>query len=67
MPMVPRAKAHGLVVTGKNLNYYGSLTLGVDILKAVGLYPLERVWVYNVTGGVRFSTYALPGPGGVVA
>ncbi|AFA40025.1 Aspartate 1-decarboxylase [Pyrobaculum oguniense TE7] len=66
MPIMLRAKAHGLVVTGKNINYEGSLTLGVDILKAVGLYPLERVEVYNVTNGARFSTYVIPGPEGAV-
>lgn len=61
-----RAKAHGLVVTGKNLFYEGSLTLGIDIIKAAQLYPLEYVEVYNVTNGIRFSTYIIPGPEGVV-
>jgi aspartate 1-decarboxylase len=66
MPVLLRSKAHGLVVTGKNLNYEGSLTLGVDIMRAAGFHRLERVEVYNVTNGARFSTYLLEGPEGVV-
>ncbi|ACB39307.1 aspartate 1-decarboxylase [Pyrobaculum neutrophilum] len=66
MPVLLRAKAHGLVVTGKNLWYEGSLTLGRDIMEAAGFYPLERVEVYNVTNGARFSTYVIPGAAGEV-
>ncbi|ABL88541.1 aspartate 1-decarboxylase [Pyrobaculum islandicum DSM 4184] len=67
MPVLLRAKAHGLVVTGKNLHYEGSLTLGRDIIEAAGFYPLEKVEVYNVTNGARFTTYVIPGrPGEVV-
>ncbi|MGB9704696.1 MAG: aspartate 1-decarboxylase [Pyrobaculum sp.] len=66
MPVLLRSKAHGLVITGKNLNYEGSLTLGVDIMRAAGFHRLERVEVYNVTNGARFSTYLLEGPEGVV-
>ncbi|MEZ0248474.1 MAG: aspartate 1-decarboxylase [Thermoproteus sp.] len=66
MPVLLRAKAHGLRVTGKNLHYEGSLTLGRDIISAAGFYPFERVEVYNVTNGARFSTYVIEGPDGVV-
>ncbi len=66
MPILLRAKAHGLVVTGKDLHYEGSLTLGRDIIDAVGFYPLEHVEVYNVTNGARFATYIIPGRDGEV-
>lgn len=66
MPLLLRAKAHGLVVTGKNLRYEGSLSLGRDIMEAARLYPLERVEVYNVTNGARFTTYVMPGSDGEV-
>ncbi|MEM1637564.1 MAG: aspartate 1-decarboxylase [Pyrobaculum sp.] len=66
MPLLLRAKAHGLKVTGKNLYYEGSLTLGGDILAAAGFYPYEKVEVYNVTNGARFSTYVIEGPEGSV-
>jgi aspartate 1-decarboxylase len=51
MPVLLRAKAHGLVVTGKSLHYEGSLTLGRDAMEAAGFYPLEHVEVYNVSNG----------------
>jgi len=66
VPLLLRVKAHGLVVTGKNLHYEGSLTLGRDIMEAAGFYPLERVEVYNVTNGARFATYVMPGSDGEV-
>jgi aspartate 1-decarboxylase len=66
MPVLLRAKAHGLVVAGKNLHYGGSLTLGRDVMEAAGFYPLERVEVYNVSNGARFTTYVIPGRDGEV-
>ncbi|CCC81768.1 aspartate 1-decarboxylase [Thermoproteus tenax] len=66
MPELLKSKAHGLVVTGKDLHYEGSLTLGRDIMEATGLLPLERVEVYNVTNGARFTTYVIPGEDGQV-
>jgi aspartate 1-decarboxylase len=66
MPVLLRAKAHGLVVTGKNLHYEGSLTLGRDVMEAAGFYPLEHVEVYNVSNGARFTTYVIPGRDGEV-
>ena len=61
-----RAKIHGAVVTGKNLEYVGSLTLGRDLLEADGIWPFERVEVYNVSNGARFATYVIEGPPGAV-
>jgi aspartate 1-decarboxylase len=66
MPVLLRAKVHGLVVTGKNLHYEGSLTLGRDVMEAAGFYPLEHVEVYNVSNGARFTTYVIPGRDGEV-
>ncbi|MEZ0319844.1 MAG: aspartate 1-decarboxylase [Pyrobaculum sp.] len=66
MPLLLRAKAHGLRVTGKNLHYEGSLTLGRDVISVVGFLPYEKVEVYNVTNGARFSTYVIEGPDGAV-
>jgi len=66
MPIVLRAKIHGAVVTGKNLEYEGSLTLGRDLLEVAGIWQYERVEVYNVNNGARFSTYVIEGPPGVV-
>jgi len=53
------AKIHGGVVTQCDLNYEGSCGLGVDLLEASGIRPLEKVLVLNVATGNRLETYAI--------
>ncbi len=60
------AKLHGLVVTGKNVNYYGSLTLDKEIINMAGLKPFESVLVVNINNGARFETYLIHGKKGEV-
>jgi len=48
-------------VTDKNLNYEGSITIDEEIMERAGLIPYERVEVYNINNGERFSTYVIPG------
>lgn len=52
-------KVHRAVVTAADLDYEGSLGLDEDLMKAAGLYPYEKIDVYNVTSGERFSTYLI--------
>lgn len=59
-----RAKVHRVTVTEANLDYEGSLTLDADLMNAGGFVPFERVDVYNVTHGSRFSTYLIEGRAG---
>jgi aspartate 1-decarboxylase len=56
-----RAKIHRAKVTRIDVEYEGSLSLDDDLMKAAGLSPYERVEVYNVTNGERFSTYLIRG------
>ncbi len=58
------AKLHGIKVTESALNYHGSITIDEDILKAVGMIPLEFVHIWNKMSGARISTYILPGKAG---
>jgi aspartate 1-decarboxylase len=44
--------------------YEGSLTIDSDLMSAVGLYPYERVHIYNIYSGDRFDTYAIEGAPG---
>ena len=63
-----KGKIHRAVVTAADLDYEGSLGLDENLMKAADLRPFERVEVYNVTSGERFSTYlvkAEPGSGTV--
>ena len=54
-----KSKLHRAVVTEANLDYEGSLGLDADLLEAADLIPYEKVHVYNVTNGERFSTYVI--------
>ncbi len=58
-----RAKLHNVKVTGKKLYYNGSITIGEDLLNEVGFYEGEKVEIYNMTNGKRFSTYVIKGSG----
>lgn len=59
-----RAKIHRATVTRVDIGYEGSLSLDENILAAAGLRPYERIEVWNVTNGRRFSTYAIRGEKG---
>ena len=56
-----KAKIQKLTVTETNLEYEGSLTLDEDLMKAVDMLPFEKVHVYNISNGERFSTYLIKG------
>ena len=58
------AKVHRAHVTEANLEYEGSLTLDQDLMDAAGFREYERIDVWNVTNGNRFSTYLINGPRG---
>lgn len=57
-------KIHRATVTGAELHYEGSVTVDEDLLELSGILPYERVDIWNVTNGERFSTYTLAGQRG---
>ncbi|WP_079654460.1 aspartate 1-decarboxylase [Thermocrinis minervae] len=57
-----KSKVHRARVTGAELHYEGSLSLDSAIMEAANLLPYERVDIYNVSNGQRFSTYVIPAP-----
>lgn len=59
-----QAKIHHARVTETNVDYEGSLSLPGDLMEAAGMLPFEKVHVYNVSNGERFSTYLIKGPAG---
>ncbi|OGQ99933.1 MAG: aspartate 1-decarboxylase [Deltaproteobacteria bacterium RIFOXYD12_FULL_55_16] len=59
-----KAKIHRATVIEADLNYEGSLTVDKDLMDAVGLYPYERVNIYNINNGERFDTYVIEGQAG---
>ena len=59
---VLRGKIHRAIVTEANLEYEGSLTVDVELMEAAGLSAYEKIDVYDITNGSRFSTYLIEGP-----
>ena len=54
-----KAKLHRATVTGADLDYEGSIGIDRDLLDAAGILPHERVDVFNLNTGGRFTTYAI--------
>ena len=59
-----RAKVHRITVTERNVEYEGSLTLDAGLMKACDMLPYERIDVYDIDNGKRFSTYLIEGEPG---
>ncbi len=54
-----KAKIHHARVTETNLGYEGSLALDEELMRAADMLPYEKIHVYNVSNGERFSTYLI--------
>jgi len=59
-----RSKIHRATVTRVDIDYEGSLSLDEDLMTAAGLWPFERIEVWDVSNGERFSTYVIRGERG---
>jgi len=58
------SKIHRATVTECDLNYNGSISIDQDLLDASGMREFERVEVFNINNGARFSTYVILGKRG---
>ena len=56
-----KSKIHRARITRCDLNYEGSITIDIALAEKANLKEFERVDVYNITNGKRFSTYVLYG------
>ena len=54
-----KAKLHKAEVTHSELQYEGSCAIDAELLKAANIIPYEKIDIYNLTNGERFSTYAI--------
>ena len=59
--LILKSKIHRATVTAVKLNYEGSITIDEELLKKVDILPKEKVEVFNLSNGARFSTYAIKG------
>lgn len=59
-----KAKIHGATITQTKLEYEGSITIPVDVIRKANILPYERVQVVNLNNGARFETFVISGPKG---
>ena len=59
-----RAKLHRATVTEADLHYEGSCAIDSTLLEAADMKAFERIELYNVNNGERFSTYIIEAPRG---
>ncbi len=53
------SKIHSARVTDTDLNYSGSISIDEEIAEKANLREFQKVEIYNITNGNRFSTYVL--------
>ncbi len=59
-----KAKIHRATVTHAELHYEGSCAIDGQLLDIAGIRAYERIDIYDVTSGERYSTYAIRGEEG---
>ncbi len=55
------SKIHRATVTDANINYVGSITIDEILIKKANLKLHQKVDIYNINNGERFSTYVIKG------
>ncbi|MCB5270658.1 MAG: aspartate 1-decarboxylase [Candidatus Cloacimonetes bacterium] len=58
------SKLHRATVKECDLNYNGSIKIDEELLEASGMREFEKVDVFNISNGARFSTYIIKGERG---
>lgn len=61
-----KSKIHRVRVTGADLNYIGSISIGKDLLDAANILEGEKVSIVNINNGERFETYVIVGKSGEI-
>lgn len=61
---VLKSKLHQACITHADVDYEGSFGIDAELMKAVGIYPYEKVLVANINNGSRLETYVIPEPFG---
>jgi len=56
-----KSKIHRVTITEAHLDYEGSITIDETLMEAADILPYEKVNIYNVSNGERFSTYVIKG------
>lgn len=54
-----KSKLHRVTVTHAELHYEGSCAIDEDLIEAADLLEYQKIDIYNVNNGERFSTYVI--------
>ena len=66
MRAILKSKIHRARVTDVNIDYEGSITIDKKLMTEADILPYERVEVFNINNGARFTTYAIEGEQGEI-
>jgi aspartate 1-decarboxylase len=59
-----KSKIHRATITDADLNYEGSISIDIELMKQANLYEFEKVDIYNINNGKDFlHTLSLVGKG----
>lgn len=61
-----KSKLHNATVLKVELNYSGSLSIDKNLMEKANIQPYEKIDVFNMNNGNRFSTYAIPAKKGMI-
>ena len=61
-----KSKIHRAKITQTDINYNGSITIDKTLCKKADILENEKVDIYNINNGARFSTYVIYGKKGVI-
>ncbi len=61
-----KSKIHRATVTGADLSYVGSISLGPDLMARADILQWEQVAVLDIDNAARLETYAIAGQPGQV-
>jgi aspartate 1-decarboxylase len=59
-----KSKLHRATVTGRDVDYIGSITIDAELMERAELLVNEQVHVWDVANGARFMTYVIAGERG---
>ncbi len=62
-----KSKIHRATVTGAYLDYEGSIAVDPQLCRAADMKEFEKIDIYNVNSGARFSTYIIFGKEGEIS
>lgn len=63
---IMKSKIHRVKITETDINYEGSITIDKTLCEKANLKEYEKVDVYNINNGKRFSTYVIYGKKGEI-